>query len=207
MVTVRATVAAMRKSRPLDGAPRARQRLSEEDIALWRHATRADVRLPGRDLDDDSFADETDAMTDVPGAKPDVGRGDRPPALAARPPRQATLPPLQAGRIDGVDKRTAQRLRRGQIAIEARLDLHGLTQAEAHHALNGFLGDAQAAGKRGVLVITGKGRADQGYGVLRRAVPHWLNLPHNRGRIIAVHDAQPRDGGSGALYVLLKKRR
>ena len=56
-------------------------------------------------------------------------------------------------------------------------------------------------------MITGKGRADQGYGVLRRAVPTWLNQPPNRARIIAVHDAQPRDGGSGALYLLLRKRR
>ena len=70
-----------------------------------------------------------------------------------------------------------------------------------------LFGNAQAAGKRGVLVITGKGRADQGYGVLRRAVPTWLNQPPNRARIIAVHDAQPRDGGSGALYLLLRKRR
>ena len=66
---------------------------------------------------------------------------------------------------------------------------------------------ANRSGKRGVLVITGKGRADQGYGVLRRAVPTWLNQPPNRARIIAVHDAQPRDGGSGALYLLLRKRR
>ena len=117
-------------------------------------------------------------------------------------------PPLEVGKAAGVDKRTAQRLRRGQIAIEGRLDLHGLTQAEAHRALNGFLADAQAAAKRCVIVITGKGRSDTGEGgVLRRAVPHWLDQPPNRGRIIAVRQAQPRHGGGGALYVLLRKAR
>ena len=194
---------AMRKIRSPE-APR-RPRLSEEDVALWRHATRADVRLPGRDYGAAAFAAAVASVPERPAERSSGGDQEILPTVA-KAPRPPTLPPLQAGRIDGLDKRTAQRLRRGQMPIEARLDLHGLTQAEAHHALNGFLGDAQAAGKRSVLVITGKGRVDQGYGVLRRAVPHWLNLPHNRGRIIAVHDAQPRDGGSGALYVLLKKR-
>ena len=195
---------AMRKNRSPE-APR-RPRLSEEDVALWRHATRADVRLPGRDYDASDIAGALDPVGERP-VERSSRREQENATTIAKAPRPPALPPLQAGRIDGLDKRTAQRLRRGQLAIEARLDLHGLTQAEAHHALNGFLGNAQAAGKRSVLVITGKGRVDQGYGVLRRAVPHWLNLPHNRGRIIAVHDAQPRDGGSGALYVLLKKRR
>ena len=83
----------------------------------------------------------------------------------------------------------------------------GIDITTACAELVALVGNAQAAGKRGVLVITGKGRADQGYGVLRRAVPTWLNQPPNRARIIAVHDAQPRDGGSGALYLLLRKRR
>lgn len=176
--------------------------LSEEDLALWRHVTRADVRLPGRDyLDPDISSDE------APVEPPPVPRtGD---AASTPPTRGASdLPPLETGRAAGVDKRTAQRLRRGQLAVEARLDLHGLTQAEAHRALNGFLADAQASGKRCVIVITGKGRREDAEGgVLRRAVPHWLDQPPNRGRIIAVQQAQPRHGGAGALYVLLRKAR
>ncbi len=176
--------------------------LTEEDLELWRHVTRGDIRLPGRDYSEpEEDADE---------APMEPRRTPRP--VAAAPPRSAPSapvePPLEPGRTAGVDKRTAQRLRRGQLAIEARLDLHGLTQAEAHRALNGFLADAQATGKRCVIVITGKGRRDDAEGgVLRRAVPHWLNQPPNRGRIIAVRHAQPRDGGAGALYVLLRKAR
>lgn len=180
------------------GSPRG---LSEEDLDLWRHVTRGDMRLPGRGY---------------------VASGDEPPTTSAGMPDETEIraaprrspvarrqdPPLEVGKAAGVDKRTAQRLRRGQISIEGRLDLHGLTQAEAHRALNGFLADAQAAGKRCVIVITGKGRSDTGEGgVLRRAVPHWLDQPPNRGRIIAVREAQPRHGGGGALYVLLRKTR
>ncbi len=175
--------------------------LSEEDLALWRYVTRADARLPGRDyVEPDDVPD--DRSVEAP-------RDITPPDLPPQPPfARRQDPPLEVGTAAGVDKRTAQRLRRGQIAIEGRLDLHGLTQAEAHRALNGFLANAQGAGKRCVIVITGKGRSDSSEGgVLRRAVPHWLDQPPNRGRIIAVRHAQPRHGGAGALYVLLRKAR
>jgi DNA-nicking Smr family endonuclease len=89
--------------------------------------------------------------------------------------------------------------------IEARLDLHGKTQDEAHRELAAFIARAQSQGKRLALVITGKGR--EGKGVLRESVPRWLNEPALRGRVLALSSAQPRDGGSGALYVLLRKTR
>jgi len=185
-------------ARPGRAAPKG---LSEEDLALWRHVTRADVRLPGRDYVEPDFAPDEAPLE--PPIEPDAdGAPPRTPSSARDDP------PLEVGRATGVDKRTAQRLRRGQLDIEARLDLHGLTQTEAHRALNGFLADAQAAGKRCVIVITGKGRRDDAdSGVLRRAVPHWLDQPPNRARIIAVRHAQPRHGGDGALYVLLRKAR
>ncbi|HJM60825.1 MAG TPA: Smr/MutS family protein [Alphaproteobacteria bacterium] len=158
--------------------------LSPEDLALWRLVTRGDMRLPGRDGNNE---DEP-----APAAK----RG-RP----ARPVSQ--LPPVQPGRTAGLDKRSAQRLRRGQTAIEARLDLHGHTQSEAHHALNTFIASQQAAGRRCLLIITGKG--GHGEGVLRQALPRWLAEAPNAGRILAIEQAQPRDGGGGAFYVLLRK--
>ena len=158
--------------------------LSPEDLALWRRVTRGDMRLPGRDGNNE---DEP-----APAAK----RG-RP----ARPVSQ--LPPVQPGRTAGLDKRSAQRLRRGQTAIEARLDLHGHTQSEAHHALNTFIASQQAAGRRCLLIITGKG--GHGEGVLRQALPRWLAEAPNAGRILAIEQAQPRDGGGGAFYVLLRK--
>lgn len=117
------------------------------------------------------------------------------------------LPPLAADASPGLDRRTAERLRRGALAIDGRLDLHGMTQEEAHRALDAFLARAAQAGKRCVLVITGKGGRSLGDGVLRAAVPRWLNEAPNRGRLLAFAPAQPQHGGAGALYLLLKRRR
>lgn len=125
-----------------------------------------------------------------------------------QPPAKPVLPELLLGVTAGVDKRTAQRLGRGQLAIEARLDLHGLTQDEAHTKLAGFIRRSVAAGKRCVLIITGKGFKPTGEtGVLRKAVPRWLNEPSMRRDIVALRHAQPQDGGEGALYVLLRRDR
>ena len=116
----------------------------------------------------------------------------------------------------GVDKRSVDRLRRGQLPPEATLDLHGMTREAARGALQGFIARAQAAGKRCVLVITGKGTSrsfvegdawGSERGVIRREVPVWLNQMPLRDRVLAFVEAQPRHGGGGALYLLLKKRR
>jgi len=128
-----------------------------------------------------------------------------PKAKTTPPPPALQQPALEAGSAPGLDKRTAERLRRGQIAIEARIDLHGHSQAEAHRALTAFIIGAAEAGRRCVLVITGKGAA--GAGVIRTAVPAWLNGAELRPKILAFRPAQPRDGGTGALYVLLKRKR
>ena len=131
-------------------------------------------------------------------------------SLAPQPPRavKPALPDLTTGASAGIDKRTSQRLGRGQLAIEARLDLHGMTQGEAHDRLAGFIRRAVSAGKRNVLVITGKGfKASGETGVLRQAVPRWLNEPGLRNYIVALRHAQPKDGGEGALYVLLRRER
>jgi len=95
------------------------------------------------------------------------------------------------------------KMRRGQVSIEAKLDLHGMTQAEAHRELGSFLFDQQSMGRRSVLVVTGKGVG--GAGVLRDAVPRWLNEGDNRRMVRAFSHAAPKDGGEGALYVLLKR--
>ncbi len=128
----------------------------------------------------------------------------KPPALLPRPPE---LPPLVAGKAAGLDKRTALRLKRGQLEIEATLDLHRHTQAEARAALDAFVAGAQARGLRCVLVITGKGQVSEDGGVLRAMVPRWLDQAPNRARIVAIAHAQTRHGGAGALYVLLKRKR
>ena len=152
-----------------------------------------------------------------------------PPAPVERPPtapaaarravivERAPLPGATAarGQWPGLDARSAQRLRRGQIAIEGRIDLHGMRETEARRAFDSFLGAAAQAGKRCVLVITGKGaeREAEGFmpdrpaGLLRRSVPRWLGEAPNRAHVIAYHPARPADGGTGALYVLLRRQR
>ena len=106
-------------------------------------------------------------------------------------------------RFAGIDRANAERLKRGRHKIEARLDLHGMTQDEAHRVLLGFIRAARAAGKRCVLVITGRGRL--GGGVLKAAVPRWLDEAEFRPHLLAVASARPRDGGGGALYVMLRR--
>jgi len=134
---------------------------------------------------------------------PDFRIGEKVTAAAVQVRR--ALPGLEHGKSPGVDKRTAQRFKRGRMDIDGTIDLHGMTQEAAHIALNRFVETGAATGKRCLLVVTGKGT--RGEGVLRRAVPRWLNDERLRGLILSYSHAQPQHGGSGALYVLLKRRR
>jgi len=103
------------------------------------------------------------------------------------------------------DRRTAGRLRRGEIPFERVLDLHGLRQGEAQQYLFRFLQQSAQSGCRCVLVITGKGR-DAG-GTLKNALPLWIGLPAVSGLILDFSPARPRDGGDGAFYILLRRQR
>jgi len=103
----------------------------------------------------------------------------------------------------GVQVRTLQRLRRGRIAPQASLDLHGMTRAEAHRAVTRFLDASAHAGRRCVLIVHGLGRGSEfGLGVLRSALPGWLEAHPD---VLASCPAQPPDGGAGASYVLLSR--
>jgi DNA-nicking Smr family endonuclease len=137
----------------------------------------------------------------TPASAPASVRAAPPPPLPP-PPSPPPAPPRSSG---GVDRRTSVRLRRGQIRPEAKLDLHGMTQIEAHGALASFIRGARAAGTRCILVVTGKGSMATG-GVLRREVPRWLDDPGVRGAILGIAEAHAKDGGAGALYVLLRKK-
>jgi DNA-nicking Smr family endonuclease len=156
-----------------------------EELALW-HDTMAGA-APARE----------------PAAPPAAPRPATAATTGPKPPRASAA--LDPHRPVDLDRRTWLRLKRGQVAIERTLDLHGQTQEVAHRALDRFLAAAQAAGCRSVLIVTGKGQ--EGGGTLRQMVPRWLNDGANRERIVAFCPAQPRDGGSGALYVLLRRRR
>ena len=157
---------------------------SREERALWRAAMRGVAPLA--------------EPSSVPPVSP---AAESSPPRAKKPVHSAVLDELTANAAPGLDRRSAERLRRGARRIEARLDLHGMTQAEAHGALEMFLARADAAEQRCVLVITGKG------GVLRAGVPRWINEQPNRSRVLAFTPAQPRDGGAGAFYILLRRRR
>jgi DNA-nicking Smr family endonuclease len=159
--------------------------------ALWQRATRDVKRLAARS-----------EPPPAPPPKPTVKKTDD--TFVPLQPAP-TLPPLTLDRFAGIDRANAERLKRGRHAVEARLDLHGMTQAEAHRALGAFIRASRADGKRCVLVITGRGSV--GAGVLKSAVPRWLDEPELRPHLLAIATAQPRDGGNGALYVMLRRTR
>ena len=124
---------------------------------------------------------------------------------AAAPKAGRNLPDLAVGEMPGLDRRTAQRVVKGNFAIEGRIDLHGMTCDQAQMRLMHYVEQAYKYGKRAILVITGKG--SDGRGVLKAEVPRWLNLPPLRQKILGFSHALPKDGGEGALYVLLKRHR
>lgn len=139
----------------------------------------------------------------------------KPEPVPAPPPVLPPPPSVKRGRAGatppapkpnpGLDRGTEKRLKAGDIPIERRIDLHGMTQAAAHAALDRFVRQAARDGLRLLLVITGKGSASEG--VLRRAVPRWLTAGEHAATVLRTASAQTRHGGEGALYVLLRRKR
>lgn len=186
-----------------------RRLLSAEERALWHHVVRSVVPLRPEPV---APTPPEPAAAPVPAA----------PAAATAPPpsasRKASLPPAvpPPPPLAGLEPKARRRLVRG-AEVDARLDLHGLTQAAAHRRLRMFLLDAQANGHGVVLVITGKGDPErlaglgaafgEGRGVLRRAVPLWLAEPDLRGVVLGFESAGRRHGGEGALYVRIRRRK
>jgi DNA-nicking Smr family endonuclease len=174
--------------------------IQDDDLVLWESVAQSINPLSGRKL-----KSKLEAL--AKGAQPKASKS---PAVAV-PARQITAskaPDMAHGKAPGLDRRTQLRLRRGKVEVEARLDLHGMTQEAAHDALFGFLQRTQARGYKTVLVVTGKGtRADGRIGVLRQQVPRWLNEPRFRALVHAFDYAAPPDGGEGALYILLRRRK
>jgi len=111
------------------------------------------------------------------------------------------------GLAAGIDRRHLVRLRRGEVPVELRVDLHGLAAAEARRRLATELARAQAAGLRCVLVVHGRGLHSEGPAVLREGVAEWLSAGPLAARVMAFASARPADGGSGATYVLLRRQR
>jgi DNA-nicking Smr family endonuclease len=176
-----------------------RRVLTQDERVLWTIVTKSIAPLragtPERP-DDDSAAE---APIPVRPAK-------RPAKPAPVVPPRPKQPPPPAPALAPLGRRMRARVARGKEAIDGRLDLHGLTQSEAHSALLHFLRQAHARDARLVLVITGKGRGGEP-GVLRRHVPQWLGLPEFRALVIGFEDAHVAHGGEGALYVQIRRSR
>lgn len=110
-------------------------------------------------------------------------------------------------RTPNFDLRSDERLRRGQYEIDATIDLHGMGLADAHQAFTTFILQAAKQDLRQILAITGKGSKRLGTGVIRQSLPNWVNEPTLKQVIIAIRHAQPKDGGDGAFYIRLRRRR
>ena len=180
--------------------PRKRlRRLTDEEIALWTEVARSVARRRG-------------AALPIPSNRIRPTRPPAPPPMATespadRPAKPSTPPPLAP-----IERRLKRELSRGRAAIDGALDLHGLTQAEAHQALRGFLRHSQAHGARLVIIVTGKGGATDEFsgwpnerGVLKRLTPQWLRESDLRSVVLGFEEAGRAHGGSGALYVRLRR--
>ncbi len=175
-----------------------RRPLSEEEHALWTGVVRSITPLRR-------------AQESQPPSTGDSAGGETAPVR--RVARQEATAEKKAPPLAPLGRRLKQRVARGRDPIDARLDLHGMTQREAHAALLRFLRKAQADGARMALVVTGKGNrkaehhSDAERGVLRRQVPMWLSLPEFRALVVGFEDAHVGHGGEGALYVRLRRPR
>lgn len=184
-----------------------RRGLTYEDRVLW--TTIAKSIKPLRAAAKNVAGDGDDAVPEAPRAPKPPGKQPpkfKKPVPAPRPVAPAAIAKPAAPAMEPLTRRMKQRVAKGRHAIDARLDLHGFTQHEAHSILLRFLRSAHDRDARLVLVITGKGRGGE-IGVLRRQVPHWLGLPEFRDYVIGFEDAHVAHGGEGALYVRVRRGR
>lgn len=179
------------------------RKLTPEEEALWRAVTRDDVPLrPDGPLPQAG-----------PGQLSAPARAELPVIRQWNPGMHVGLPaaageelaPLAVGVYVGIDRATAERFRKGAIPFDGTLDLHGMNRDQAYLRLMRFLERHREAHARCLLVITGKG--PRGGGVLKELLPRWLARPDLKSGILALDRAQPRHGGSGAYYLLLRRKR
>jgi DNA-nicking Smr family endonuclease len=195
-------------------APRQKRtrEVTPEEAALWEEVARS-IEPLGKGPHKARLAMQLKRRPAPPSPPAHIEKPERPVAQPAQKPK-----PSKAGPAQTFEPKRARRLAKGRIAIDARLDLHGMTQSEAHAALSRFLANAHAQGLRHVKIITGKGRsgeaagerstpweAESGRGVLRRMVPQWLGEPAMRAIVVSYTEAGRGHGGEGALYVHLRR--
>lgn len=193
--------------------------VTDDEARLWQHATRS--------LEPVKAKPRIGAVSPAPAFPPPPRTNQQAPAALAigkarvAPPKPAAIakpkshPPVP---LADFDRRKARQIASGRIEVDARIDLHGLYQRDARGSLRAFLFAAHAKGHKTVLVITGKGggaeepadglgalMGERQRGVIKRNVPHWLEEPDLRAMVLSYTQAGPRHGGSGALYVRLRK--
>ncbi|MFX0545469.1 Smr/MutS family protein [Roseovarius sp. S1116L3] len=195
-----------------------RRRLKPDELDLWRQVARTAEALhpaqPRPKAPPKPAAPKHEPERPAPAPVQHFKLGQK----ASRSGHAHDVLPALADRLKSqpvaMDHKAYGRLKRGKLAPEARIDLHGMTADRAHGALRGFILRAHGQGKRLVLVITGKGRrSDEDgpipvrHGVLRHNVPHWLSVPPLAGLVLQVTNAHNRHGGGGAYYVYLRRPR
>ncbi|MEM8971142.1 MAG: Smr/MutS family protein [Pseudomonadota bacterium] len=196
--------------------------LDKEDQELWQAFSKS-VKPLGRQ----KHIGKTAAKSEISGDSRETKRvsehnktGKKPPeTTVGERPKRTPAPAKIAPNLNQFDDRKIRRLNSGRLQVEARLDLHGMRQNEAHAALRRFLHSALSKDYRTVLIITGKGYArpddaegddyasDRDRGVLRRMLPSWLEQPEFRSMVVGYTSAGPRHGGDGAFYVQLRSAR
>lgn len=198
------------------------KKLDKDDRAIWQKvadtvtplirqhlaAAALDSSKPATSSSKKTAQKKDQQKTATPGSGKTASRNLGAMASPAAPPiAPAITPPgpadLNSHRYGGISRSNARQIKSGQAEITARIDLHGKTRDQAMTSLRSFLNGAARAGHRTVLVITGKGTG--GNGVIRRSLPVWLNEEPLASLVIAYSEAQPKDGGSGAFYVRLRR--
>lgn len=190
----------MKRPKNLD-PPRRKRALSGEELELWGNFAKQakPLRKTARSIKEAAELIEEQQPSPLSSIKPTKPLSPTKPAIS-KPPAPPPLAPL--------GRRERSQLSRGKKEIDARLDLHGMTQARAHRALLNFLHHASDNGMSFVLVITGKGRTVEPgaeRGLLKRMVPEWLGLPEFRSVVVGFEQAHIGHGGDGALYVRVRR--
>jgi DNA-nicking Smr family endonuclease len=179
------------KPKPRASPPR---RLTVSELRLWRSVTENVARRTG-------VPQVPEPAEEQSRPAPPSSRDSSPEGAPSAAPKKRAPPPLAP-----LETRLRQRLARGRLGVDDTLDLHGHRQDQAHRVLRDFLVRAQARGAKLVLVVTGKGRTAAEPGVLRRAVPLWLEAPELRSIVVGFGEANATHGGTGALYVRLRRK-
>ena len=184
------------------------RKLRDDEQQLWDRLRETVRPLSGRHSSKKKTTGSPKTLAET--APPTVKKPGK--TTAASSPAAPKTPTVALQSLAPFEEKTLRRLSRGLVGIDDRIDLHGMRQERAHSALNGFLRRAQARGDRIVLVVTGKGQEEgqhgrDGRGVLRSVVPMWLTHPELRDFVVGFEEAGRRHGGSGALYVRIRRRR